>query len=106
MNARTAVLLGLTQADTTEMVQQHQSTMDAVVDAIIKHGGFLWQQLTTRAAALDLNDPRPPAKCKAYMRSQCRPQATDNNETLLFEFTRKAFHDSFPLPNVVEVREG
>ena len=32
-----------------------------------------------------------------YLRSQCKPGAMDN-KTLMFEFTRKTFHDSFPLP--------
>ena len=44
-----------------------------------------------------------PAKCKAYLREQCQPGAPEMaNKTLLFEFTRKTFHDSFPLPYVLE----
>ena len=93
--------MGLTNADTTTMVLEYQTTMASVKDAVIKNGGFVWQQLKSRQASLDINDPRPPSKCKAYMRSQCKQGAMDN-QTLLFEFTRKAFHDSFPLPHVVE----
>ena len=75
--------------------------MAAVFDAVISHGGFVFQQLTSRQASLDINDPRPPAKCKAFLRQACSPGAYDN-KTLLFEFTRKLFHDSFPLPHVLE----
>jgi hypothetical protein len=93
--------MGLTQADTTKLKQEHDATMAAVFDAVISHGGFVFQQLTSRSASLDLADPRPPAKCKAFLRGACNSGAYDNS-TLLFEFTRKKFHDSFPLPYVVE----
>jgi hypothetical protein len=93
--------MGLTQADTTRLTKEHDTTMAAVYDAVISHGGFVFQQLASRQASLDIKDPRPPAKCKAFLRQACSPGAYDN-KTLLFEFTRKLFHDSFPLPHVLE----
>lgn len=93
--------MGLTQADTTALVAEHAKTMDAVNDAVVAHDGFVFQLLKQRSASLDIANPTPPEKCKAYMRQQCTPGAMDNS-TLLFEFTRKTFHDSFPLPYVVE----
>jgi hypothetical protein len=36
----------------------------------------------------------------AYMRAACRANATVQQQPLLFEFTRKKFHDPFPLPFV------
>ena len=92
---------GLTQADVTKMTTEHAATRTAVLDAVVQHGGFAWPLLTSRAASLDLADPRPPAKCAAYLRSQCKPGAMAN-KTLMFEFTREKFHDSFPLPHVTE----
>ena len=88
---------GLTQADTTKMTAEHATTMTAVFDAVVAHGGFAWPLLTSRSASLDLADPRP--KCASYLRSQCKPSAMAN-KTLMFEFTKKQFHDSFPLPYV------
>jgi hypothetical protein len=73
-----------------------------IATTVISHEGFVFQQLTSRAASLDLKDPRPPAACKAFLRKACSPATAYANETLLFEFTRKKFHDSFPLPYVVE----
>ena len=92
---------GLTQADVTKMTTEHAATRTAVLDAVVQHGGFAWPLLASRSASLDLADPRPPAKCAAYLRSQCKPGAM-TNKTLMFEFTREKFHDSFPLPHVTE----
>jgi hypothetical protein len=58
------------------------------------NNGFVFQQLTSRAASLDLADPRPPAKCKAFLRKACAAGAYAN-ETLLFEFTRKTVRQHY-----------
>ena len=45
-------------------------------------------------------DPR--TTCTAWMREACNVDSRQQNSALLFEFTRKTFHDPFPLPAVVE----
>ena len=92
--------MGLTQADVTQLQQEHHKTMMAVNSAVVENHGFVFGLLSSRVASLDVADPRPPEKCKAYLRSQCRPAMATANQTLLFEFTRKTFHASFPLPYV------
>ena len=37
--------------------------MEAVFASVIEHHGFVFQQLTSRQASLDLKDPRPTDKC-------------------------------------------
>ena len=43
--------------------QEHAATMEAVFASVIEHHGFVFQQLTSRQASLDLKDPRPTDKC-------------------------------------------
>ena len=74
------------QADVTAITEGHAATMTAVYDAVVANNGFAWPLLTSREASLDLADPRPPAKCMAFMRNGCSG-AYDNN-TLMFGFTR------------------
>jgi hypothetical protein len=78
--------MGLTQADVTAITQGHDATMTAVYDAVVANNGFAWPLLTSRDASLDLADPRPPAKCMAFMRHGCG--GGYDNSTLMFEFTR------------------
>lgn len=63
--------MGLTQADTTLLTTEHGKTMLSVHDAVLGNGGFIFQALASRKASLDLADPRPPAKCMAYLREHC-----------------------------------
>lgn len=91
--------MGLTQQDTINMTAELALTEAAVHDAVVKNDGFAWPLLTQRSASLDLDDPRP--KCKAFLRSHCKPgYHNSSTETLMYEFTKKQFHDSFPLPFV------
>ena len=89
--------MGLGQADVNAIRDGWAVTVAQVKAAVLAHGGFTWPQLAARGVmSLDLKDPRP--LCAAYHRKQCAPGAPVQGEPLMFEFTRKAFHDPFPLP--------
>eukprot|EP00035_Acanthoeca_spectabilis_P030665 m.10340 g.10340 ORF g.10340 m.10340 type:complete len:569 (+) comp4307_c0_seq1:82-1788(+) len=91
--------MGLTQQDTDLIVQNHNAVMQRVLDAVVDNGGFAWPLLTSRTASLDLKDPRP--RCAADLRNWCtNGPSSFLNKTLMFEFTRKTFHDAFPLPYI------
>merc|ERR1712080_481596 len=91
--------MGLTQADVDEITSNHSKTKDAVEAAIVAHGGFSWRQFHHHGVmSLDLDDPRP--KCTAYLRNACKRGSAEHESALMFEFTRKKFHDPFPLPFV------
>ena len=82
--------MGLNKADVQAIYDGHNALMDRVMETVIDNNGFAWPLLSSRAASLDLADPRP--KCAAYMRRMCKP-GVNANMTMLFEFTRKTFHD-------------
>ena len=89
--------MGLSQQDGDGIAAGHAITMQGVMDAVVANNGFAWPLLSGREASLDLADPRP--KCAATLRAQCKGSWNPNqNKTLQYGFTRKAFHDAFPLP--------
>lgn len=92
--------MGLTPGDVQAIHGNWSATMAAVMEKVDRGQGFVFQQLASRDASLDLKDPRP--GCAAYMRKACMANSTVQQLPLLFEFTRKAFHDPFPLPFPLE----
>lgn len=93
--------MGLSQGDVDAITAGHAALMGKVADAILSNDGFGWPYLTPRIGglpSLDLNDPRP--TCAKHLREGCAGAYL--NETLMFEFTRKTFHDAFPLPFVTQ----
>jgi hypothetical protein len=90
--------MGLSQADVNLITQNHNDLMAKVFDAVVANGGFAWPLLTSRSASLDLKNPKP--TCAADLRARCSAKGSYHNDTLMFEFTRKTFHDAFPLPYV------
>ena len=92
---------GLSQGDVDAITAGHAELMGKVEAAILSNDGFGWPYLTPRIGglpSLDLNDPRP--TCAKHLRESCAGAYL--NKTLLFEFTRKKFHDAFPLPFVTQ----
>ena len=80
--------MGLTQADTTAMVGHLSETMAQVKEAIIAHGGFSTRMMPAYAVhAVDdpALDPRPPARCIAFMRRYCRPDNPNMRQTFTYE---------------------
>jgi len=93
--------MGLSAQDTTDITGNWSQTVVAVKEAALKAGGFTWPQFYGRGAmSLDLDDPRP--KCATYMRSACKTGSAVHESALQFDFTRKKFHDPFPLPFIVQ----
>ena len=89
--------MGLTQADVTAIRDGWVQTMAEVKTAVLKHSGFGWPYLAERGVlSLDLRDPKK--ECAAYHRAQCKKNSPVSNQPLMAEFTRKLFHDPFPLP--------
>lgn len=80
--------------------------------AVLANKGFLWGSysmfVSTGARTFDPPATRRPGStdprttCTAWMREACNVDSRQQNSALLFEFTRKTFHDPFPLPAVVE----
>lgn len=98
-----AIDMGLTQADTTDMVAALGETMRQVNAAILGHGGFSTRMMPAYAVhAYDdpAIDPRPTGKCNAFMRTYCRPDSPNRNNTFTYEWTRKSMHDISPIPAV------
>ena len=96
---------GLTQADTTAMVQALAETMRQVNAAILSHGGFSTRMMSSYAVhAIDdpALDPRPPARCNAFLREYCRPENPNLKRVFIYEWTRKSMHDISPAPAVMQ----
>eukprot|EP00911_Craspedida_sp_UC1_P001382 UC1_evm1s1043 len=93
--------MGLSPADVAQIYGNWSATMSAVFDAVIARNGFAFQMFSSRSSSIDLHDPRP--KCAEYLRAQCKAGGGPlQNKSLLFEFTRKKFHDPFPLPFITQ----
>ena len=79
--------MGLVQADTTDMVAALGETMRQVNAAILGHGGFSTRMMPAYAVhAYDdpAIDPRPTGKCNAFMRTYCRPDSPNRNNTFTY----------------------
>ena len=57
--------MGLTSSDVKDIRGNWTDTMAAVYQHVDDNKGFVFQQLASRAASIDLSDPRP--KCMAYV---------------------------------------
>ena len=97
--------MGLTKADTTAIVQGLAATMDEVMSAIIKAGGFSTRMMpayAVHATEVPTLDPRPPARCNAFMRRYCRPNNPNLNATFTYEWTRVTQKVLEPLPALTQ----
>ena len=97
--------MGLTQADTTAITAALAETMVQVKEAILDHGGFSTRMMPSYAVhAIDepALDPRPPAKCLAFMRHYCRPDNPNLKQTFTYEWTRNSLQDISPLPAMTQ----
>jgi hypothetical protein len=93
--------MGLTQADTTELVTELDATMRQANDAILANGGFSTRMMPAYAVhAVDdpATDPRQPARCNAFMRTYCHPASPNLDQAFVYEWTRKSLHDISPIP--------
>ena len=61
--------MGLTQAAVTKLKLEHDITMSAVFDSVVANDGFVFQQLDSRRASLDLAEcvtrHVPPFACQS-----------------------------------------
>ena len=95
--------MGLTQAETKEITTELGVTMRQVNEAILANGGFSTRMMPAYAVhAVDdpATDPRPPARCNAFMRTYCRAESPNLKQAFVYEWTRKSFHDISPIPAV------
>lgn len=98
--------MGLSDADVANIVSNWSATSDAVLEAVLKNKGFTYggsslfsgtgSRVGNSTDPSDPSDPRP--KCAAYMRESCSQSSQPYKSSYIFEFTRKTFHDPFPLP--------
>jgi len=107
-----SVDMGLTAQDVAEITGNWSITKQQAQTAVLANKGFLWGSysmfVSTGARTFDPPATRRPGStdprttCTAWMREACNVDSRQQNSALLFEFTRKTFHDPFPLPAVVE----
>eukprot|EP00937_MAST-01D_sp_MAST-1D-sp2_P007467 g7467.t1 len=99
--------MGLGQADTTALKDALAQTMSQALAAIVAHGGWTTREMPAYAVhttdpAQPALDPRPPARCNAFMRQYCRADNPNLNSTFTYEWTRKSMHDISPIPAVMQ----
>ena len=93
--------MGLSQQDVNEIRGNWSQTIAEVHATALKAGGFTWPQFVQNGLySLDLKDPRK--TCATDMRQRCKPGNRWHGGALMYEFTRKLFHDPFPLPYILE----
>ena len=93
--------MGLSAEDVNDIKGNWSETIQQVHAAALRVNGFTWSQfLANGVFSMDLDDPR--AKCATRLRQQCQPGNRWHESALMYEFTRKKFHDPFPLPYINE----
>lgn len=77
--------MGLTQADTTAITDEHDTTMNLLLDIVVEAGGWTWQAFT------GVNTPSQ-AECATTLRPLCAAGTTSAWYTapIMHEFTKNA----------------